>query len=475
MVGKDRISGTTHPLENKCSTGEGNAMHYEPSVPALSPDLTVMAQEGDENSVYRKITLRIMPIIFLAYVLAFLDRINVGYTQLQMKQDLGFSDAVYGLGAGLFFITYLLFEVPSNLWLEKIGARLTFLRIMVLWGLTSAATMLVTEPWQFYTIRLLLGVFEAGFFPGVILYLTYWYPSHRRGSITGLFLFGMPITGVLGGPLSGMIMSQMHGVNGWAGWQWVFLLEGVPTAIVGVVLYLVLANRPSEAKWLSDREKAVVEGVMAADRRGEESSHGKLRAALADPKTFVLAFIYFCCACAVYTFTFWLPTMIRELGVASLTEVGWYTVIPYAFGALGILVLSRSSDRLRERRWHVASTLIVGSVSLYLTIFLGGAFWPTMALLCIAAFFNFGCALFWSIPPTYLSREAAAVGIAVISSLGILGGFASPSIIGTIKNVTGSMDAGLAVMTAVIVAGGVVTLVALPAKALRVGISSNSH
>ena len=339
-------------------------MHYEPSVPALSPDLAVMAKESDENSVYRKITLRIMPIIFLAYVLAFLDRINVGYTQLQMKQDLGFSDAVYGLGAGLFFITYLLFEVPSNLWLEKIGARLTFLRIMVLWGLASAATMFVTEPWQFYTIRLLLGVFEAGFFPGVILYLTYWYPSHRRGSITGLFLFGMPITGVLGGPLSGMIMSQMHGVNGWEGWQWVFLLEGVPTAIVGVVLYLVLANRPSEAKWLTDREKAVVEGVMAADRKGEESGHGhgKLRAALADPKTFVLAFIYFCCACAVYTFTFWLPTMIRELGVASLTEVGWYTVIPYAFGALGILVLSRSSDRLRERRWHVASTLIVGSI-----------------------------------------------------------------------------------------------------------------
>src|SRR3954451_18366537 len=203
------------------------------------------ATKSQEDAVYAKIIWRIIPIILLAYILAFLDRINVGYTQLQMKQDLGFSDTVYGLGAGLFFITYLLFEVPSNLLLEKIGARLTFLRIMVFWGLCSAAMMFVSQPWQFYTLRFLLGAFEAGFFPGVILYLTYWYPSHRRGRITGLFLFGMPITGVIGGPLTGLILSGMNGVNGWAGWQWAFLLEGLPTVLVGLLVFVFLADNPA--------------------------------------------------------------------------------------------------------------------------------------------------------------------------------------------------------------------------------------
>ena len=424
-----------------------------------------------EDSVYARINLRIVPVILFAYVLAFLDRINVGYAQLQMKQDLGFSDAVYGLGAGIFFVTYFIFEVPSNLLLEKIGARLSFLRIMVLWGLCSAATMFVVEPWHFYTIRLLLGVFEAGFFPGVILYLTYWYPSHRRARVTGLFMFGVPVTGMLGGPISGMIMGGMDGLHGLHGWQWVFLLEGVPTAFVGVLVYLLLSNTPDDAGWLSAAEKGVVRRVMDDDHRGGAPSahHGKLRAALADPRTFVLAFIYFAWACAVYSFTFWLPTMIKELGVASMASIGWYTVAPYACGGLGVLLLSWSSDRYMERRWHVAAALVLGSLALYATTFLGHAFWPTMLTLCVAAFFIFGGVVFWSIPPTYLSREAAATGIAVISSLGVLGGFASPSIVGYVKSLTGSIDMGLAVMTAIIIAGGVVTLLAVPASAVRVG------
>src|SRR5215213_6634464 len=218
--------------------------------------LPAQGVRSEEDAIYAKINRRIIPIILFAYILAFLDRINVGYTQLQMKQDLGFSDGVYGLGAGLFFITYLMFEVPSNLWLEKIGARLTFLRIMVLWGLCSAAMMFVTQPWHFYTLRLLLGAFEAGFFPGVILYLTYWYPSHRRGRVTGLFLFGMPITGVIGGPLSGMIMGGMHG------WQWLFIVEGLPTVLLGFLLYRLLPNRPAEAFWLDDGEKAHVQSLL---------------------------------------------------------------------------------------------------------------------------------------------------------------------------------------------------------------------
>jgi MFS family permease len=217
------------------------------------------------------------------------------------------------------------FEVPSNLLLEKIGARLTFLRIMVLWGLTSAATAIVTEAWQFYGIRLLLGMFEAGFFPGIILFLTYWCPSHRRGRVTGLFLFGMPITGVLGGPLSGMIMGGMEGLDGMHGWQWLFIVEGLPTVLLGFLLYRLLPNKPREARWLNDGEKALVQSVLDTDHKVDvkPGHHGKLAAALADPKTYVLAFVYFCCACAVYTVTFWLPTMIKGLGIASIASIGW--------------------------------------------------------------------------------------------------------------------------------------------------------
>ena len=283
-------------------------MNHAASVAQGVADIHPPSPRTAEDDIYRRISWRVMPIVLVAYVFAFLDRINVGYAQLQMKQDLAFSDAIYGLGAGLFFVTYLLFEVPSNLLLEKIGARLTFLRIMVLWGLASSATAFVTEPWQFYGVRLLLGMFEAGFFPGIILYLTYWYPSHRRGRVTGLFLFGMPITGVLGGPLSGMIMGGMEGMAGMHGWQWLFIVQGLPTVVIGFLLYRLLPDKPAEAPWLSDAEKLHVQAVLDADHRGEakHGHHGKLAAALSDPKTYVLAFVYFCCACAVYTVTFWL-------------------------------------------------------------------------------------------------------------------------------------------------------------------------
>lgn len=443
------------------------------SLPAVDPDSSRSPARSAEDIVFRKISWRVMPIVLIAYVFAFLDRINIGYAQLQMKQDLAFSDAVYGLGAGVFFVTYLLFEVPSNLLLEKIGARLSFLRIMVLWGLTSALTAFITEPWQFYSVRLLLGVFEAGFFPGIILYLTYWYPSQRRGRVTGLFLFGMPITGVLGGPLSGLIMSGMEGRGGMHGWQWLFLVEGLPTVLLGFVLYRMLPDKPASAPWLNDAEKRLVQSVLDADQQsGGQTGHqrGRLAAALTDPKTFVLAFVYFCCACAVYTLTFWLPTMIKGLGIAPIATIGWYTAVPYIFGALGVLVISRSSDRFKERRWHVGGTLALGAAALAATSFLDANVTPVMALLCIASFFIFGGgSLFWSIPPTYLGREAAAAGIAVISSLGILGGFVSPTLIGWIKGATGSIQIGLLALTALVIVGGLTILLGLPKSAVRVG------
>ncbi|SEB15702.1 MFS transporter [Variovorax sp. YR216] len=451
-------------------------MNHAASVAPGVADIHPSSIRSAEDDIYRRISWRVMPIVLVAYVFAFLDRINVGYAQLQMKQDLAFSDAIYGLGAGLFFVTYLLFEVPSNLLLEKIGARLTFLRIMVLWGLASSATAFVTEPWQFYGVRLLLGMFEAGFFPGIILYLTYWYPSHRRGRVTGLFLFGMPITGVLGGPLSGMIMGGMEGMAGMHGWQWLFIVQGLPTVLIGFLLYRLLPNKPAQAPWLSDAEKAHVQSVLDADHKADHKAdaksghHGKLAAALSDPKTYVLAFVYFCCACAVYTVTFWLPTMIKGLGISSIGAIGWITAVPYVFGALGVLVISRSSDRFKERRWHVGGTLVVGAAALFATSFLGTAFAPVMLLLCFAAFFIFGGgSLFWSIPPTYLGRDAAAAGIAVISSLGILGGFVSPTVIGWIKSLTGSIQMGLGALTALVIVGGLTILIALPKSAVRVG------
>ncbi|MDR6860736.1 MFS transporter [Variovorax guangxiensis] len=284
------------------------------------------ASRSEQDAIWARINWRIVPVILVAYIMAFLDRVNVGYAKLTMQQDLQFSDAVYGLGAGIFFLTYLLFEVPSNLWMEKVGARKTFLRIMVLWGLTSASTAWVSTPLHFYIVRLLLGVFEAGFFPGIILYLTYWYPSSRRGRITGLFLLGIPITGVIGGPLSGWMLKTFDGVGGWHGWQWMFLLEGLPTALIGVIVYLLLPNNPEEAGWLDPREKAIIRQVMKGDRTGHSQphKHGKLKAAIADPKTWVLAFVYFACACAVYTVTFWLPTMIKALGITDVALIGWY-------------------------------------------------------------------------------------------------------------------------------------------------------
>jgi len=430
------------------------------------------ATQTEQDAVWARINRRVVPVVLLAYIMAFLDRINIGYAKLTMQSDLHFSDEVYGLGAGLFFLTYLLLEVPSNLWMERVGARATFLRIMVLWGLTSTASAFVTTPAQFYIARLLLGAFEAGFFPGVILYLTYWYPSARRGRVTGLFLFGMPITGVIGGPLSGWILKHLDGVFGWHGWQWVFVLEGLPTVLIGVIVYLLLADHPDKARWLSDREKAIIREAMEADQHlqdSKSSSRSRLRAALSDRQTYVLAFVYFTCACAVYTLTFWLPTMIRGLGIGDVAKVGLFSAIPFACGAIGVLLLSYSSDLFQERRWHVASTLIIGSLVLYGAQFVGGSLLLTMIVLSVASFFIFGCALFWAIPPTCLSRDAAAAGIAVISAIGILGGFVSPAMIGWLKSATGSMSAALLPITLLVCSGGLVVVLGVRKSATRVG------
>lgn len=427
-----------------------------------------------ETQIYRKITRRIMPLLFVAYLCAFLDRINIGYAQLQMKTDLGFSDATYGLGAGIFFVSYLLFEVPSNILLERIGARLTLLRIMVLWGLTSAGTMFVSTPTQFYVARFLLGLFEGGFFPGMILYLTYWYPSTRRGAVTGQFMFAVPVAGIVGGPLSGWIMSSLDKVGGLEGWRWLFLIEGLPTTLFGIACFLLLRDKPADADWLTDSEKELVERVLRTDAGrpapgGGGASH-QMRKALTDIRVWVLAFIYFACACASYVYMFWLPTMIKELGVSDVARIGWYAAIPGAFGGAGVLLITRSSDRHGERRWHVGGSLIVAAILLLVTTMVPSSIAMGLAIFSACGFFLLGAVIaYWSIPPTYLSADAAAVGIALISSIGVVGGFVGPTLLGFTKDATGGFTLGVCIVAAIMVAGGLVTLLGLPRSATRVG------
>jgi len=433
---------------------------------------------AQSNKVLSKVALRILPLLFTGYLLAFLDRINVGYAQLQMKSDLGFSDAVYGLGAGLFFLSYLIFEVPSNILLERIGARLTLLRIMMFWGLASAVTMFVKTPVQFYVVRLLLGVAEAGFFPGIVLYLTYWFPSSHRGRVTGQFMFAIPVAGLLGGPLSGWIMTAMNGTLGLKGWQWLFVIEGLPTAVLGVLSYLLLQDGPNDAHWLTDEEKVRLQSVLSRDASAtagnQRSHHSLFRTVVLDRGVWILAFVYFAVASALYTYTFWLPTMLRELGLTSVAQIGWYSAVPYAFCCLGVLSITRSSDFFRERKWHIASSLIIGSLSICIAAAYQMSTLTGLAILSLSGFFLFGASIaYWAMPPTYLSKDAASVGIAVISSFGILGGFLSPTLIGFVKTETGSLASGVYGMTAIALAGALAILFALPSKALRVGPHQN--
>lgn len=419
---------------------------------------------GTLDAAYRKVTWRLLPFLFLCYFAAYLDRVNVGFAQLQMQQELGFSAAVYGLGAGMFFIGYFFFEVPSNIVMAKIGAKLTLMRIMIAWGLISSATMFVTEAWMFYVLRFLLGAFEAGFAPGVILYFTYWYPSRLRARILALFLTAVAISGLIGGPVSGAILSGMHGYHGLSGWQWMFVLEGLPSVVLGIAVYFVLSNRPREAKWLSDDEKQAIEEDLARDAAVNPTSHAKFGAALKDPRLYALAFVYFSITAGVYLISFWLPQIVRDLGAFSPVQIGFITAIPYGVAAAFMVWLGLRSDRTGERRWHCAVSGIIGSLALLATV------WSPNVTLSIALFSVATAGIFammpvfWAIPPRFFSGVAAAGTIAAINSIGTLSGFVSPSIVGSLKTWTGSLTPGLLVITGVLWAGVIVLIATVPAS-----------
>lgn len=421
----------------------------------------------DADAVYRKVSWRIMPLLLISYAVAYIDRINVGYAQLQMKETLSFDAAVYGLGAGIFFLGYVLFELPSNLLLERIGARKTLLRIMFCWGIVAAAMMFVTTPTQFYILRFLLGVFEAGFFPGVILYLTYWYPSTRRAQMISIFFCATTLAGVIAGPMSGGIMKYMNGLNGMAGWQWLFVVQGLPATVLGVLAYFYLQDKPEHAKWLSQGEKNLLRHNLEHDTPPVASaSHGSVtQMLLRDPKVYLLSLAYFLLMGATYTMVFWIPTLIKSWGIQDLFMIGLYGAVPSLFGVVGMVLFGRSSDRLNERRWHFMACACIAALGLGITTVTQGQFGASLAALSFAVI-GIAAALpmFITITTDYLPKAAAAAGIALISSLGNLGSMVSPSITGLITARTGSPTYSMYLVMALYLAAGTLLLLAIRAR-----------
>ncbi|HWU97519.1 MAG TPA: MFS transporter [Oxalicibacterium sp.] len=405
-----------------------------------------------EDGIYAKVTLRLLPFLFLCYVAAYLDRVNVGFAKLQMLNDLQFSETVYGLGAGIFFIGYFLFEVPSNIIMHRVGARVWIARIMITWSILSAATMFVTTPTMFYVIRFLLGVAEAGFFPGIVLYLTYWFPTSRRSRMNALFMIGIPVAGVVGGPLSGWIMNAFANVHGWHGWQWLFLLEAVPSLVLGVMTLFYLPNSIRASHWLLDDEKKVLEENIAQDV-GSDKSHS-IASVFSNPKVWLMAAIYFCCMMGLYGISFYLPTLVKASGVKDALDVGLLTAIPYTCGVIATLLVARSADRMRERRWHFAIASALGGLGLYLSTVYGD---NVVLALCALSLGTAGMLstmpVFWTYPSAILSGAAAAAGIGLINSVGNLAGFVSPSIVGWLKDVTNSTNAGMYFVAGALVIG----------------------
>jgi MFS family permease len=423
-----------------------------------------MAVPASELTVYRKVAWRIIPLLFLCYIAAYLDRVNVSFAKLQMQTDVpAITDTVFGLGTGIFFLGYLIFEVPSNILMEKLGARLWIARIMITWGLISTAMIFVNSPWAFYGLRLLLGIAEAGFFPGVILYLTYWFPSRRRGEMVAFFMMAVALTGVVGAPLSGWILHEFNAGTGLKGWQMLFLLEGIPSIVLGLFVPWLLANGIRSAQWLTEDEKQLLEGNLQAEEARKD--HLPLAGLFFNPQLIMFSLIYFCCTMGLYGTGFWIPQLIKNTGVKDLFSVGLLTAIPYGFGAIAMVVLGRSSDRRAERRVHFALASFLGAAGIVISnlfrqntlIAMVGLTLATMGILATLP-------LFWPMPTDVLAGTSAAAGIAWINSLGNLGGFFAPSIVGWFTDLTKRSDYGLYVIAGALVLGSFLVLAFVPRK-----------
>ncbi|MEA3086331.1 MAG: hypothetical protein QOC89_4028 [Paraburkholderia sp.] len=427
------------------------------TTPANEPQ-TATAAPAEEDTLYALVTRRLMPILLTAFCIAYLDRINVGLAKLQMASDLGFSDAVYGFGAGIFYLAYAIFEVPSNLIMHRVGARRWIARIAVSWGLVSMCMLFVSTPASFYALRLLLGMAECGLFPGIILYLTYWYPAHRRGRIVAMFMAALPISGLVGGPLSGWIMQRFTGVSGLHGWQWLFFLEALPAVVIGVVIWFVLPDRVADARWLSAEQKKVIAANIA--REDAQKPTSSTRSVFTSGRMWLMSLMLFAFATGNMGISFWLPTIVQRAGHGSALNVGLLTAIPYAFAAVAMVALSMSSDKRRERRWHLAVPAFAGAALLALSTLWSNDLTMTVVAMTAASMCVFAVApLLWAQPTALLSGGAAAAGIAMISSLGNLAGLFSPSLFGLLTARTHSTSAGMFLLAGFMVLGGLLALV----------------
>lgn len=412
-----------------------------------------------ERVTMRHVTWRLLPFLLLLYIVSWLDRVNVSFAKLQMGPDLGIGDAAYGFGASIFFISYALCEVPSNLLLARFGARVWIARIMITWGLISAGMMFVNGPISFYVMRFLLGVAEAGFLPGIIYYLNHWFPRTHRAKAVSWFMIGIPLSVVFGGPLSGWIMQSMDEYRGLHGWQWMFVIEGLPAVLLGFVVLWFLTEKPSEAKWLSQRQRDWLSQRIDAEHVEAHSRYGmQLSAALLHPTVWLLAVVMFCCQTGSYGLTFWVPSIVNGLSGYSELEVGLFSAIPYIAAAAGMILVGMSSDRTGERFLHVAIPSLVGAVGF---IAVGMLVSPmlAMAALAVAAVGDYSTrGPFWALPGKFLTGSALAGSIALINSMGALGGVVGPSAVGWLKQSTGSFVGPMIMLSGVLIVGAALTM-----------------
>lgn len=415
--------------------------------------------ETIEARTMSKVTWRLVPFLMVCYFIAYLDRVNVGFAGASMSKDLGLNAAAFGGAAGIFFIAYFFFEVPSNLALNRFGARKWIARIMFTWGLVTGAQAFVTGEFSFNIVRLLLGVAEAGFFPGIIFFLTLWFPSAYRARIVGLFMFAIPISTVIGAPISGLLLN-LEGVGGLHGWQWMFIIEALPALLMSVAVLVYLTDKPLAAAWLSPEEREWLQGRLEQERANRESIHRlSWTQSLMNPRVIAFGFIYMGCNIPQYGLSFFLPQIVKAFGGLSNVQIGLVTALPYVVGAIGMILWSRHSDATGERKWHAVIPLVIIVIGLTLAAFAGT---PTlkMLFLCVAGFGFFAVLpIFWTLPTAYLSGTAAAAGIAAVNSIGNLGGFFGPKVFGMLKDQTHGDVASLMFLAACAVIGAVIVLV----------------
>ncbi len=450
--------------------------------PAAAGGAAPPAESALEAATFRKVAWKLIPLLFLGYFVAYLDRVNVGFAKLQMAGDLSLSDEVYGFGAGIFFLGYFLFEVPSNLVLRRVGARIWIARIMITWGLISAAFVftdaihwgpvsaafgLTDAEFTFYTLRFLLGVAEAGFYPGVILYLTFWFPAARRAHVIALFMTAIAFSNVIGSPVSGGIMQFMDGFADWRGWQWLFVVEGLPSVLVGLLVLAVLPDNPHKAKWLNDEERALIVARLEEDERGKAGKDNRHRVGeiFLDLRIWCFAIAYFCGNAGFYALNFWMPTIIQELGIdpGDYFKVGLLAMIPWGAAAVFMVLWSRHSDRTGERRWHATVCSMMVMVGMLLLAFFGSN--TVVSLLALALVAGGGIAwlaIYWSFPISFLSGAAAAGGIAMINSIANLGGYFGPDLIGSIREATGGDSTAAFLTLAAMALASLILTVAMP-------------